>query len=114
MVLVVKNPPANGADMRDAGSIPESGRSPGGGRSLVGYSPWGRKESNRIEVTSLTDTHTRLNLHIVRSAVSQTYLLVRILCDHFKPNSWFVSNLLNQVFQKRGLRIFFQGALNDS
>ena len=51
---VVKNPPANAGD---AGSIPELGRSPGEGtgnplqysgkshrqRSLVGYSPWGRK-----------------------------------------------------------------------
>ena len=30
-VLVVKNPPANAGDVRDAGSIPGSGRSPGGG-----------------------------------------------------------------------------------
>ena len=28
---VVKNPPANAGDIRDAGSIPGSGRSPGGG-----------------------------------------------------------------------------------
>ena len=57
VVLVVKNPPANAGDARDAGSIPGSGRSPGGGlssplqysclenphgqRNLVGYSPWG-------------------------------------------------------------------------
>ena len=54
----VKNPPAAG----DLGSIPGLGRSPGGGyvnplqysclenphghRSLVGYSPWGCKESD--------------------------------------------------------------------
>ena len=31
MVLVVKNPPANGGDIRDVGSIPRLGRSPGGG-----------------------------------------------------------------------------------
>ena len=31
MVLVVKNPPANAGDTRDAGLIPESGRSPGRG-----------------------------------------------------------------------------------
>ena len=53
MVLVVKNPPANAEDLRDAGLIPGWGRSPGGGhgnplqcfclenphgqRSLVGY-----------------------------------------------------------------------------
>ena len=30
MVLVVKNPPANARDTRDMGSIPGSGRSPGG------------------------------------------------------------------------------------
>ena len=28
---MVENPPANAADVRDAGSIPGSGRSPGGG-----------------------------------------------------------------------------------
>ena len=54
-VLVVKNLPANAGDLRDVGSIPASGRSPGGGhgnllqysclenlhgqRSLAGYSP---------------------------------------------------------------------------
>ena len=31
MVLVVKNLPASAGDLRDAGSIPESERSPGGG-----------------------------------------------------------------------------------
>ena len=31
MVLVVKNPPANAGDIRDSGSIPGWGRSPGGG-----------------------------------------------------------------------------------
>ena len=31
VALVVKNPPANAGDIRDAGVIPGSGRSPGGG-----------------------------------------------------------------------------------
>ena len=31
MLLVVKNPPANAGDPKDAGSIPGLGRSPGGG-----------------------------------------------------------------------------------
>jgi len=31
VALVVKNPPANAGDIRDAGSIPDSERSPGGG-----------------------------------------------------------------------------------
>ena len=32
MVLVVKNPPANAGDKRDAGLIPELGRLPGKGK----------------------------------------------------------------------------------
>ena len=31
VALVLKNPPANAGDIRDAGSIPGSSRSPGGG-----------------------------------------------------------------------------------
>ena len=31
VVLVVKNPPANAGDRRETGSVPGSGRSPGGG-----------------------------------------------------------------------------------
>ena len=54
MVLVVKNPPANGEDIETVGSIPGLGRSPGGGcgqRSLADYSSWGCKESDMTEVT---------------------------------------------------------------
>ena len=46
MVLVVKNLPANAGDVRDAGSIPGLGRSPGGGAwqptpvFLPRESPW--------------------------------------------------------------------------
>ena len=39
LVIVVKNPPANAGDSREAGSIPGLGRSPGGGCSnLLQYS----------------------------------------------------------------------------
>ena len=34
VVLVIKNPPANAGDRRDAGSIPGSGRSPGEGHGI--------------------------------------------------------------------------------
>ena len=66
MVLVVKNSPAI-RDIRGTGLIPGLGRSlggrhgnplqysclenPHGQRSLVGYSPWGRKESDTTEAT---------------------------------------------------------------
>ena len=63
---VVKNPPANAGDVRDAGSNPGSGRSPGGehgnplqypclensmDRGLAGHSPWCRTESDMTEST---------------------------------------------------------------
>ena len=64
---MVKNSPANAGDIRDVGSIPVLGRSPGEGhvnpiqlflpgethgqRSLAGYSPWGCKESDTTEAT---------------------------------------------------------------
>ena len=70
---MVKNPPANAGlmspDIRDVGSIPGLGRCPGGGhgnplqysclenphgqRSLVDYSPGGRKESDTTERLSM-------------------------------------------------------------
>ena len=45
VALVVKNPPANAGDAKDAGTIPELGRSPGGGHGhplqyLAWEIPW--------------------------------------------------------------------------
>ena len=66
MVLGVKNPPASAGDARNAGSIPGSGRSPGGGHGnplqysglenpMDGGAWWatvqGVSESNTAEVT---------------------------------------------------------------
>ena len=34
VTLAVKNPPADAGDIRDLGSIPRSGRSPGGGQGI--------------------------------------------------------------------------------
>ena len=68
VALVVKNPPANGGDIRDVGSIPGLGRSPGGHgsplqysclenphgqRSLAGNSPRGHKELDTTEQLSI-------------------------------------------------------------
>ena len=64
MALVVKNLPAKAGDIRDARSIPGSGRSHGGGHGNPlripawriprteepgSYGPWGRKESDTNE-----------------------------------------------------------------
>ena len=68
VALVVKNLPANAGDIRDLGSVPGWGRSPGGGhgnslqysclenphgqRSLESYSPQSRTESDLTEPLS--------------------------------------------------------------
>ena len=68
VALMVKNLPANAGDVRDASSIPGSRKIPWrrkwqptpvclpgeshGQRSLVGYSPWGGKESDMTEHAS--------------------------------------------------------------
>ena len=65
VAVAVKNLSANAGDVRDEGSIPGSGRSPGAGhgnplqysclenphgqRSLADHSPWGHKESDTTE-----------------------------------------------------------------
>ena len=69
----IKNPPANAGDIRDAGSIPGSGRSPGGGhghlpqysclenpmdRGAWGDAVHGVTESDTMEAIKLTHTHT--------------------------------------------------------
>ena len=41
MIIATKRPPANTGDLRDAGSIPGSGRPPGGGHgNPLQYSCW--------------------------------------------------------------------------
>ena len=71
VVLVVTNPPASAGDGRDTGSVPGLGRPLvesmathssilagefHGQRSLVGYSPLGRKESDTTQGLSPTMT----------------------------------------------------------
>ena len=63
----VNNLPANEGDTGEVGSIPGSGRSPGGGngnplqysshgqRSLVGYNPWGH---TALDMTEHSDIHS--------------------------------------------------------
>ena len=67
VAFMIKNPPANAEDVTDLSSVPGWGRSPGEGhgnlfqhffpvesygqRSLVGYSTYGRTESDTTEVT---------------------------------------------------------------
>ena len=83
-MLVVKNPPANSADLRDADSIPESGRAwqttplllPGeshGQRSLVGCSPWGCKELDMTEATWHTQKRAKMIIPYARADPTPRY-----------------------------------------
>ena len=82
VALVVKNLSANARDIRDAGSIPGLGRSPGGGHgnplqysclenphgqgSLAGYSPWGWKELDMTEAPwhARTSSNMKCDKHL--------------------------------------------------
>ena len=61
---MVKNPPANAADIRDVGSIPRSGRCPGGGHG------------NPVQYSSLENSMDRGAWQVIahRVAKSQTQL----------------------------------------
>ena len=72
---VVKNLPANAGDIRDAGLIPGSGRSPGGGHgSPLQYSclenPMDRG-AWRATVYGVTKSQTRLKWHSTHTSVYQ-------------------------------------------
>ena len=81
--LAVKNTPASAGRIKVTGSVPGSGRSPGEGngnplqyarlenphgqRSLEGYSPWGRKESDMTERVSTAQHNGCLTLWILKT-----------------------------------------------
>ena len=104
---VVPNLPTSAGAAGDEGSIPGAGRSPGEGngnpfqyscldkngqRSLLGYSPWGHKESDMTEQCTHTHTHTHTPpLHIMILMSSFTSL-----CSSFCCSLWLSS--LSQKF----------------
>ena len=81
---------ASASNAGDPGSIPGSGSSPGEGNgsslSPVGYSPWGRQESDTIERLHFTSLHFRFVLKegeklLVKSCIlsKQSYFTTFIL-----------------------------------
>ena len=76
-MLVIKNPPANAGDARDTGSIPGSGRSPGGGHgNPVEYSclenpidkgVWWATVHGTTESWARLSVHTHTHTHTHRS-----------------------------------------------
>ena len=89
MALVVKNPPANAGNIRDTGSIPGSGRSPGGGNgNLLQYfcleNPMDRA-AWCITVHRVTESWTQLKWFSMHACIhfSQHCLLKRLLSPQY-------------------------------
>ena len=98
MVLVVKNPPANAGDIRDAGSIPGLGKSLGerhgnplkysfpgeshGKRSIAGYNPWSHKE---LDMTERAHTHTHTHTHTYTYTTKKLSILKYSLGPNLRP-----------------------------
>ena len=98
---VIKNLPVNAEDAGDTGSIPGSERSPGGAnsdplqyflpgkfrgqRSLAGYSPWGRKESDTTDYLHTRHLSTYQHLPVCLSLHPPVYLNVRMTGVQEKP-----------------------------
>ena len=110
VALVIKNPPANAGNVRDMGSIPGSGRSPGGGdgntlqysclenpmdrgawRARVHVLQRVRHDLNDLacHFTHLPPTHP--DPQGAPAAVRRKYLLTKIICCGSLP--WAVSTL---------------------
>ena len=74
---LVKNPPASAGDPRDAGSVPGSGRSPGGGNanplSILAWDiPWTEERGGLHTIRGIAQSQTRL------SARTHMYWLIAI------------------------------------
>ena len=93
LVPMVKNPPANAGEVRGEGSIPGTGRSPGGGngntpvflpgKSLASYSPWGYRPGH-----DWASKHTKyiLKREIHHSPDPHIFWLFAVFCTKHLPN----------------------------
>ena len=100
MALVVKNPPVNAGDVRDAGSIPESERSPEGGHgNPLQYSclenpmdrgPWQptvhRVTKSQTEWSNIAHTHADNHTKWTQSGIT---------FQHYEQYRWLL-NIINR------------------
>ena len=81
VALVVKNPPANAGDRRDAGSIPGSGRSPGEGNGNPLWYPCLENPMDRgawrATVHRVTKSQTQLSVHVYACTHTHTHRQTR-------------------------------------
>ena len=116
---MAKNPLANAGDIRDAGSISGSGRSPGEGivptpvffpgqsqgqRSLTGYIPWARNEADTTEATQhvlSTQSHKKMLIQRINQDTT-IYKKCLDISQARKSRIWFD---LSRSFHKFGSEI---------
>ena len=70
VVLVVKNPPLDAGDIRDAGLIPGSGRSPGGGHGIL------------LQYSCLENPMDRRAWRTTVHSVAESWTQLKQLCTH--------------------------------
>ena len=110
VALVVKNLPANAGDIRDAGSILESGRSPGGGHgNPLQYSCLENPMDGgawQAMVHRITESQTRLKLLSTRTTHTWPFLTTAIAeashCNPCKHHS------LESIFSIQPFFFFFK------
>ena len=91
VVLVVKNPPANAGDERDAGSIPRLGRSPGGGKPLQCScleNPMDR-EAWWATVHGVSKSQTRLSDNAQHNTLVKCWSVFMFICELSILFCWF-------------------------
>ena len=85
MVLVVKNPPASAGDIKDTGSIPASGRSPGGGHGnplqdscLESFMNRGAWWAAVLKVAQSDTTEATLHTHPAKLLMLENFQLLKM------------------------------------
>ena len=86
MAVVVKNPPANAGDIRVVGSIPGSGRSPGGGHG------------NPLQCSCLENPMDRGAWWATVQRVAKSWTWLKQLSMHVPPRTVSGPELVQDIF----------------
>ena len=82
MAVVVKHPPANAGDIRDEGSIPGSGRSPGAGHGnpLQYFCLENSTDRGDWQATvhGVTKNWTQLSMHAIKGKTNKLFEMIGI------------------------------------
>ena len=107
VALVVKNLPANVGDLRYVGSIPGSGRSPGGGYDLFQYSCLDNFMDRRVwQATVHRVTKSRTWLMQLHNGIQELFQFKEILVYHMTLHTSFLGHVLD--VPHLGIKIYFK------